>query len=112
MSVSMLDVAIATSSRDSDLNDILRREPTAADLLDVEHFESHEFVLSFVRHIMRDRTCTKIPVVLGFVGFKTNRFGHNVQIEVEYDKNRPWRAIYAARFDGNLKLRDIQCYMD
>lgn len=67
-------------------------------------------LLSIVRHIMRERhDCTIIPIVTAFVIHPTNRYGHNAQIEVTYDK-KGYRAIYGAHIGTHVT--NVQCYMD
>lgn len=75
-----------------------------------EHFR--RYILSMVRHIMRDRgDCNIIPVVLmATARAEHNEFGHNFSVEVEYSRFG-YRAIYAGRigFDG---LTHVSCYAD
>lgn len=68
-------------------------------------------ILSMVRHIMRDESCTIIPVVRAAVLHPVNQYGHNFQVEVTYSRNG-WRAIFAGRATANGRLTDVQCYMD
>ncbi len=68
-------------------------------------------LLAMVRHIMRDETCNMVPVVLAATGHKVNQYGHNVQIEVQYN-TCGWRAIFAGHFDGDRTVSHVQCYMD
>lgn len=66
--------------------------------------------LSIVRHIMRERgDCNIVPVVKGVMAHETNRYGHNVQIEVQYH-TRGHRAIYGAHVGE--RVTRVQCYMD
>ena len=66
-------------------------------------------ILSVVRHIMRDEPCTIVPIVRAAVVHPTNRYGHNMQVEVTYSKNG-WRAIYAAHIGE--RVTNVQCYMN
>ena len=85
---------------------------TTDDGRDVRNDETLRFdLLSMVRHIMRERSdANMIPVVVGARLLDTpNRWGHNLQVEVQYH-TRGYRAIYAGRTGGTLT--DVQCYMD
>ena len=78
--------------------------------MDVTYDETMRFdALSFVRHIMRERNCDMVPVVVAFVRHPENRWGHNATIEVQYAKCG-WRAIYAGKVGG--KVTNVTCYMD
>jgi len=66
-------------------------------------------LLAVVRHIMRDEPCTIVPVVVAACAHPTNRYGHNMQVEVTYSKNG-WRAIYGAH--AGATVTNVQCYMD
>lgn len=68
-------------------------------------------LLSLVRHIMREERCDIIPVVVAATGHPVNRYGHNVQIEVTYDR-AGYRAIFAGHYDGKHTVSNVQCYMD
>lgn len=67
-------------------------------------------ILAMVRHIMRDEPCNIIPEVRAACIHPTNRWGHNMQVEVTYS-TRGYRAIYAGFRDGS-GLHNVQCYMD
>lgn len=67
-------------------------------------------LLSIVRHIMRERSDHNIiPVVRAFTVHPTNRYGHNAQVEVTYDR-QGHRAIYGAHIGE--RVTNVQCYMD
>ena len=67
-------------------------------------------LLAVVRHIMRERSdCSIIPVVRKATVHPTNRYGHNMQVEVTYS-TRGYRAIYGAHIGE--RVTNVQCYMD
>lgn len=67
-------------------------------------------LLSAVRHIMRERECSMIPVVRAFTLIDTDPYGSNALIEVSYDRNSDWRAVYGLHVGGEVSK--VQCYMD
>ena len=71
-----------------------------------------EYALSFVRHILRERSDSdQIPVVNSLLRtMNENEWGHDMFIEVTYS-TKGYRAIYAGKRDG-ASLSDVSCYMD
>lgn len=109
MTVRIAQIVFAPNSRDSECQSIVRDVPGAIDILAVMPAERNRLALSLVRQIMRDRPCTKIPVVVGMCAHTPNQWGDNVRIEVEYDKDHAWRAHYAIDIRNPRKLN---LYMD
>lgn len=112
MTVRATQLVFAANSVESNLIDVLRHEPLAIDILAESPQVSRDSIaIQFVRHIMRDRDCSKIPEVVGLVGHPTNQWGDNFQIEVIYD--RQWHAIYAGRVQNHdFRIVEISCYID
>lgn len=79
--------------------------------IDVTNDESfHVDLLGIVRHVMRERSCDIVPVVNRAVASPVNKWGHNFQVEVTYDK-RGHRAIYGVYLTGDGVVK-FACYMD
>lgn len=107
MTVRRHQVELARTSLDSFIGD---RPDDSRDLL---WEQNTGWALPFVRQIMRERHCSRIPKVIGLILLEEpDKWGHNVIIEVVYSAIMGWRAVYAATATPEGRLTDVQCYMD